>query len=171
MNHPRRPRDYAENDKASLASTETILVETTTHSSPRLHFVGAPVSPAASLPSVSSGGTKLDLERRTSKITSVATRASARVQTRRGRSFSSGARVKERKLFRYPNRPISCIQPPETGVVGPKKKHNLQLGYETSSPSCAILPIEKAWPMQNLCKGGLELHTAKSFRVYSFCYL
>jgi hypothetical protein len=53
---------------------------------------------------------------------SAATRASARGQTPRGRSVSSGVRIKVRKRFRYPARSISCIQPPAhlavSSVVG-----------------------------------------------------
>jgi hypothetical protein len=82
-------------------------------SSPRLRFFGMLVS-AASIPSVSSDGTKLGLEHKNSKMTSgsVAARASARGQIPQGRSFSFGARIKGRKRFLYPKRSISCIQPP-----------------------------------------------------------
>jgi hypothetical protein len=88
--------------------------KTTTHSPPRLRFFETPVSSAACLPPASSDGTKLGLERSTSKMTSgrVATRASAGGQTPRGGSLSFGARTKARKRFRYPNLSISCIQPP-----------------------------------------------------------
>jgi hypothetical protein len=61
------------------AAAETILTNTTNQSSLHLRFFGTPVSSAASLSPVFSDGTKLGLERSTSKMTSesVATRASA----------------------------------------------------------------------------------------------
>jgi hypothetical protein len=64
--------------------------------------------------SVSSEATNFGFERSTSKITSgsVATRASAQGQTPRDGRLSLGARIKEQKRFLYPNRSISCIQPP-----------------------------------------------------------
>jgi hypothetical protein len=54
MNHPQRHRDYPGKDYDSLATThaflrDTILTQTTTYSSPRLRFVGTPVSLAAPL--------------------------------------------------------------------------------------------------------------------------
>jgi hypothetical protein len=79
----------------------------------RLRFFGTlvPVSLAASLQSIYSDGTKLGLERSTSKMTSgsVATRESARGQTPRGGSLSFGARIKGGKRFRYPKRSISRL--------------------------------------------------------------
>jgi hypothetical protein len=120
MNYPRRHRDYPDKDCDSLATAHAFLRDTAaetiltkTQSSQHLRFVGTPVSSAASLPPVSSDGTKLGLERSTSKMTSgsVVTWASARGQTPRGGSLSFGARIQGRKRFRYPKRSISCIQP------------------------------------------------------------
>jgi hypothetical protein len=89
------------------------LVYDSTHSSPRLRFFGTLVS-AVSIPSVSSDGTKLGLERSTSKMTSgsAATRASARGQTPRDESLSFGARIKARKQFRSPNVPFPASNRP-----------------------------------------------------------
>jgi hypothetical protein len=89
MNHPQRHLvDYPDNDCDSLATAhaflrdaaaKSILTNTKTQTSPRLRFFGTPASLTASFPSVSSDGTKLGLERSTSKMTSgsVATWASA----------------------------------------------------------------------------------------------
>jgi hypothetical protein len=88
MNHSQGHRDYPDTDYDSSIATahaflrnaaaETILTNIT-QLSRDLRFFATPVSSAASLPSVSSDGTKLSLERSTSKMTSgsEATRASA----------------------------------------------------------------------------------------------
>jgi hypothetical protein len=92
---------------------------TKTHSSPSLRFGETAVSLLTSLPPESSYGTKLGLERSTSKSTSgsLVTRTSARSQTPRGGSLSFVSRIKGRKRFRCPKRSISCIQPPAHLVV------------------------------------------------------
>ena len=109
----------------ALPSRERNPLKTTTHWSPRLRF---PVSVTASLPSVSSVGTKLGLERSTSKMTSgsVATRANAQGQTPRGGGLSSGARINRRNRFRYPKRSISCIQLPAHLVISSGVGGNLK---------------------------------------------
>jgi hypothetical protein len=94
--------------------------------SPRLRFVGLPVSLVASLPPASSDGTNLSLERSTSKMTSgsVAARASAWVQTPRGVSKGEGG-------FGTPNVPFPASSHQRTWsflqyLVGPIQVHNHQ---------------------------------------------
>jgi hypothetical protein len=89
------------------------------HKMDALGFYWIPVSSVVSISSVSSEDAKLGLERINSKMTSGndATRASARGQTPRGQSVSSGVRIRLRKRFRYPSRSISCIQPPANMAI------------------------------------------------------
>jgi hypothetical protein len=130
MNHPQRQRPSERRQRLTHhgicvssgrhCRDETILSDTTTRSSLHLRFFATPASLTALLPSVSSEGTKLGLERSTSKMTlgKVATRASICGQIRRGGSLSLSARIKGRKRFRNPK----SIQPPAhlavSSVVG-----------------------------------------------------
>jgi hypothetical protein len=163
INHPQRHRDYPDKDYDSLATTHAFLLDATAETVLRITRHRACVSSVRRnlwpLPSLLYLQTApiFCLERSTSKMTSgsVATRASAWGQTPRGGSVSFGARIKERKLFRYPKHSISCIQPPAhlavSSAIG---------GYETSWCSCVILSTAKAWPRQDLCTNESQLVAA-----------
>jgi hypothetical protein len=68
---PDKEYDSLETTHAFLsdAAADSIPTKATTQSSPRLRFVGTTLSLAASLPSVSTDGTKLGLDRSKSKMT------------------------------------------------------------------------------------------------------
>jgi hypothetical protein len=85
-------------------------------------------------------------------------------QTPRGGRLSVGARVKQTTLFRYsrrfrflhPTASVYILCPPWM-LVAPYKEHNQQRESKTSSCSCAILPIAKAWPRQDLCTNSSQI--------------
>jgi hypothetical protein len=144
--------------RPSGRSAETILTKTktTAHSSQRLRF-GTPVSSVASLPFISSDGTKLSLERITSEMTSgnVATGQAHEAIRYESEASVSAYVSKIESGCSAPTAPFPASSqqrfwPFLQLLVGPKKVHIHLRENKTISCSCTILPAAKAWQGQDL---------------------